>query len=688
LDLKSRLKTWFGAEPHTNGKPLESKSHTLTLPTGDFFPIDGEGSTLDREFLEVLRGSHAYITSVLCHAAMRYRAIKVAEAPLMVADDTDDGLDWVEGHELAELLQYPNDDEDMADLLEQLSISLDSTGMGLFVKDMNRSERPGRLTFFDGNEFTVHPTRTRIYGEFKITAQRVDLPPLPPERVILFRIPRPGDRWSGLGPLQIVAKHLQIEAQILTSLMAAIPNAVVPGLTVVLNDGTTIPQMKEFADYLRAAYSSARNHAKPLTVADVKEVKQNTLGFNGLAGGELYREIESAVCVAFQVRPEILGMMIGLENAPWSHMQTAQRLAYDEGIIPLWRRIERALTRQLLRPIDDTPDRMVAFDQMHIRALREDSLDNAKRQLLLKGIATKNQRRVIAGLSKEEGPEWDEIEEDQTGGPGADLNSREAEVSPFKMLAKSRPDADLIWTEFELSAKAIEDSWVKGVEALLASTLIDLKILLARTAGRAGDVIAETALGSFLSEVAAYVTGVGAAKLRTALGPMVNGLVKAEGLRMTARYGIDFNMVQAGLDKYAREETAFLVSKMGETTGRAVAQTVQKSLDAGESVPELRKRLEALPEFSRQRAELVARTESVRATNGAQWRTMSEYQASTTANVMKSWISSRDSRVRDEHEALDNGEWLPIDQAFANQLQKPGEPNCRCTLTYRIMQEA
>lgn len=691
--------------PHTNGNGrLQTKSFTLTMPGGDFFPVDGNGNTLDRDFLAVLGGGGAYATSVLCYAAMRYRAVKLAEAPLMVVQENDDGeQEWLKDHPLAELLQYPNDDEEMADLIEQLSLSLDATGMGLFVKDLDGGDRPGRLTFFTGNEFTVAPTDDRIYGEFTVNAsglERLDLdlqPRLPPERVVFFRIPRPGDRWSGLGPLQVVARQLRIEEQLLTSMVNAIPNTVVPSMTVLLNDGTTSQQVQEFADINRMAYASARNHGKPWTAADVKQVMQNKLGFEGLAGGALWREIESAMCVAFQVRPEVLAMMIGMENAPWSHMSIAQRMAYDEGIIPTWRRIARSLTRQLLRPTDDTPDRSIQFDTSDIRALQADLDAAAKRQLDLKAIATKNERRAIAGMDPVEGdPEWDEVEVPAPmpvpGAPG-----EEPPANGAKLSAKSAPDAHLTWAIFNIETKASQRTWEDDVAKLLQAQETDILRIydkyaaaggMARVAVAGAKAVDLGIISSFLSEVAGYLRRLGAAKARSALGPTVWGTVQASGRKMANRFGFDFDVVQPGMQRYAAEETAFLVRAMGETTGEQVAKAVQDSIEASESAVDLRKRLQELPAFNRERAQLVARTETTRATNGAQRRTMSEYQAKTSNTVEKAWISSRDDRVRDEHQELDNGEFIPVDAAFANGLTEPGEPNCRCTLGYRIAQEA
>lgn len=47
----------------------------------------------------------------------------------------------------------------------------------------------------------------------------------------------------------------------------------------------------------------------------------------------------------------------------------------------------------------------------------------------------------------------------------------------------------------------------------------------------------------------------------------------------------------------------------------------------------------------------------------------------------KTWLSSRDDRVRDEHAAMD-GETVKLGEKFSNGLEFPSEPMCRCVLTF------
>jgi hypothetical protein len=42
--------------------------------------------------------------------------------------------------------------------------------------------------------------------------------------------------------------------------------------------------------------------------------------------------------------------------------------------------------------------------------------------------------------------------------------------------------------------------------------------------------------------------------------------------------------------------------------------------------------------------------------------------------------------VRDEHAAME-GETVSLDAAFSNGLLFPGEPNCRCVVTYAVVED-
>lgn len=699
-----RVLSFFSGAPSSNGNgvkladpPIEQKATATQAASAaiaasaawfapaDFIPVDSKQGTLE------VRDHHRALTaSVLCHAAMRYRATKLAEAPMFVAEQTDEGEAWLPNHPLAGLLQFPNADEEMADLLEGTSMALDSTGMVIWVIDPDSAGRPGRLSSYSADEFTVKPVEGRLYGRFDLTTSR-GTRELQPEQVVFFRLPHPTDRWRGLAPVHVVSRQLGIESQILRAIVAGINNTIVPGFTLQFPKEMqlTPEQLDEFKAKVSADYTNARNHGK--FFATNAEPKKHQLGFGGLEGGALYREIEAAVCVAFGVRPEILAMMIGLENAPWSHMQTAQRLSYDETIIPLWARIARTVTRQLLRLVDKEASHLVRFDTSKVRALQADLLADARRSVLLRGIATRNQRRQIAGLEPEtnDAAFWDAVEERMPAAENEpDIPKRSHRQS------KAEVSDDVRRLIFDEVTRAQEFAWeIAAIEQLDQDKQAALSILQSAKAASGtaetkdppppiGPADAET-IRRLIREIADHMDLEAAVRWTAAMTPLVESAGRRAVERIAADVGVSFDLLQPGLSEFTQKEAAWLVTQVTDTTKQAIRDALTAGLVEGESVPDLAKRIQESGAFARSRAELIARTETVRVTNGGQTESLSAYQRDSGDRITKRWLATQDSRVRDSHRAM-NGETRGVDEEFSNGLQHPGEPNCRCTLVFEM----
>lgn len=113
-------------------------------------------------------------------------------------------------------------------------------------------------------------------------------------------------------------------------------------------------------------------------------------------------------------------------------------------------------------------------------------------------------------------------------------------------------------------------------------------------------------------------------------------------------------------------------------------------MQAGESVPQLRKRVMAAADVSKARANVIARTEVI----GAQNRGSLGQMMSTGYGGTKDWLATRDHRTRQSH-ADANGQTVRLDEKFSvggasmdgphDPSAPPGETiSCRCTLTYEI----
>ena len=97
----------------------ERKALEISRSAAVFFGLtDAAGAPA----VEQLVGLRTFAVSALAYICMAYRATKLVEPPLWVWEETADGERWVEGaHPLEAVLEQPNPDMDMSELLEVTS---------------------------------------------------------------------------------------------------------------------------------------------------------------------------------------------------------------------------------------------------------------------------------------------------------------------------------------------------------------------------------------------------------------------------------------------------------------------------------------------------------------------------------------------------------------------------------------
>jgi hypothetical protein len=177
-----------------------------------------------------------------------------------------------------------------------------------------------------------------------------------------------------------------------------------------------------------------------------------------------------------------------------------------------------------------------------------------------------------------------------------------------------------------------------------------------------------------------------AARTKAALADWFHTAWRTGGDATAHQLGAGFDMDQEVLQQLdARLDT--LAGQITATTEAALrAQLLHHGVLKGETVPELRARLQAVfADLTDWRAQMIARTETVGAFNAA-----GHLAAERSGATTKTWLATDDSRTRASHR-LENGTTVPLNAEFtAVQSRWPGDPaapasesiNCRCTLTF------
>jgi HK97 family phage portal protein len=675
-----------GTAVATNGAgPQEVKSIRWTLPLVDFIPADANGNVFEVERYDW------YAKHWLAYACMRIRALKFSEAPLYVWEEREGERAPLEGdHPIYPLLEEPNPDQDLTQLLYETSVLLDSTGAVLWVKNQDRSDRPGSVYAFGRDQFQVESDGTRLYARFRVNVHGGRQETYTADQVVYLR------EHDEVAPLHAAAARLGIDVELVRSMSAALRNAVTPGASLEFPDDfqPTIEQRQEVTAYLRAEYEGARNAGKLFSTGGGARLVKHQLGFAGIEGGELTKEIEAAVCGAFQCPPSIIGAYVGLQNSSdRANMETAERYLYDLAILPRWRRMESALTRQLLRDFDEDTYRTLRFDESKVAALQDDLAEQAKISKETADILTVNERRAILRYPPLDGPDGDRINAPAPPGVRGPLplieaareDDEKAAVPPeTKQLWMDR--GHIAWQLFHSTAEAQEYGWALAVGGQLAR---DRAAVLALLEGRKAAPEPETkeltprAMRALIREIDAALEE-HAKAWREAMQPLAQRTSRVAVQRTASQLGISFDLLQPGATAYAQREAAWLVKQVTDTTKQAIRDHLATALIEGEGIPEIAQRIADAGAFAPSRAELIARTETTRITNGAGVESLRQYRDEHGGTFRKQWLTARDDRVRDEHAAMD-GESVGLDDAFSNGLHTPGEPNCRCT-TLLIME--
>ncbi len=141
--------------------------------------------------------------------------------------------------------------------------------------------------------------------------------------------------------------------------------------------------------------------------------------------------------------------------------------------------------------------------------------------------------------------------------------------------------------------------------------------------------------------------------------------------------GIDFDINNPRAQKWLGTRLEEYSKSVNNTTIDSIKRTLREGVAAGESIPELQKRVQKVFDgCNKYRAQMISRTETITASNQG---SLEAYRQSGVVEK-KTWLTAGDERVRPEHAAM-NGETVGLEKTFSNGLMVPGEPNCRCTIT-------
>jgi SPP1 gp7 family putative phage head morphogenesis protein len=135
--------------------------------------------------------------------------------------------------------------------------------------------------------------------------------------------------------------------------------------------------------------------------------------------------------------------------------------------------------------------------------------------------------------------------------------------------------------------------------------------------------------------------------------------------------------VQQIAARWAEQRAATMITGVANTTKEGVRKIIAAGVESGEGIRAISRKIEKSYDFSKDKATLIARTETATALGGGQ-----KEAAIAQGRDEKRWLTIGDV----DDECLDNESqgWIGISDPFTSGVDTvPAHPNCRCVVSYR-----
>jgi HK97 family phage portal protein len=562
--------------------------------------------------------------------------------------------------------------------------------------------RPDRMSVLKGT-----PAEPINGYEYKINAKPIRFEPW---EILHQKLFNPLDDWYGMAPMEAAAWTVDIQNESSAYYKRLLERGYKPGVIMAEGDGWTDQQISDFKRHLR----DRRERGDDLFL---QGAKWQDMGLDPVQASlfEGYKWTKRNVAAIFRVPAEMLN---DPDTKTYASYKEAHRSLYTEAVIPAVTSLRDGLNHWLSPLFGNA---YLDFDKDAIDALAEDREVAAKRvtvlfeKAIIKRNEARNELKYDAVPEEEDGYYPDLVKpagnssdaegsgqrdsllrpdtrpDENAGEETPPRRSRRQEsasldtgydLKAFNLL--SEESKDNYWRSFESQ----RERWYRRVGSQVADRFDAERkqVLVAFRDG--GEALAIRAVDRNEDDwerlYRSIYFSVGEDFARRVLSAFKSQL-----------YDVKFeeDVFSQTVRNWLTTEGARRVVGVSQTTKDSIRRELAAGQALGESMFDLSKRLQSMyREFSNVRAERIARTETISASNlGSQTAAKS-----TGLPLEKEWISTFDNRVRSPHAAA-HGQRRPVDEPYVvggQRLRYPGDTSlgasadntiqCRCTESYRV----
>lgn len=342
--------------------------------------------------------NEGYNASAIVYAAVEKRAKLIASVPWRAMRKTGDDMEHVPNSPLQKLLDSPNPDYSLYELMYEVSQSLDLAG-NAFISEIKggASGQPFEIWPLPAHYIGIKPGRARLVDWYEYdengVKQRIDA-----DDMIQLKMPNPNSRWFGMPVLMAAGRATDIDRESGNWQKVSLQNRGVLDIAVKLPEGTTPEQAaaaKQRWDEKQSGPDNARSSL--FTTGDVKQLGMTAAEMDFV---ESRKAVWTEIAAVFGVPLAALGFT---ENVNLANAESMRKSLWQDTIIPQLDLIQRQLTHQLAK--DFGPEWSVVPDLSNVEALQEDFSDklaNAERLMRLGFTRNEINQRLEMGFEDDE----------------------------------------------------------------------------------------------------------------------------------------------------------------------------------------------------------------------------------------------------------------------------------------------
>lgn len=355
-------------------EPVEQQVKSLSLPQA--LPQWKLYASRQKDWHVETAIQEGYAASSIAYTCIEKRAKLIASVPWMVQRKTSEGWEEVDAHPLQRLLERPNPDQSLYELMYHVSQSLDLAG-NAFLSEIKAgvNGRPVQLWHLPPQHLKIKPGRERLveyfeYADHAITHKRIDAADM-----VHLKLPNPDDPIFGMPTLRAGGRATDIDRESGIWQKVSLENRGASDINIKLPPESTQEQVDAVREQYKQQQAGAKNARKAMvTSADVQALGQTAVEMDFV---ESRRQVWVEICAVFGMSLANLGMTeaVNLANA-----EAMDKTLWQNTIIPQLKLIQCQLNHQLSSEFG--ADVRMVYDTSNVAALQEnldDKLANAEK---------------------------------------------------------------------------------------------------------------------------------------------------------------------------------------------------------------------------------------------------------------------------------------------------------------------